>query len=91
MPSIHKIAARTERRCEPCEHLKRENMLCSRLYGITCDYVCHHPDAHNFGPLPSDPAKAARLGELRSKTAEHGRMIGRTDLQPDWCPLLKST
>lgn len=43
MPTTHNIPARTERRCEPCEHLKRENMLCSRLHGISCDYVCHHP------------------------------------------------
>jgi len=73
MPTTHNIPARVERHCEPCEHLKRENMLCSRLHGITCDYVCHHP-----GGLP------ARLGLGMS-----GRMIGRKDIQPEWCPLKK--
>ena len=87
MPSTHKLPARTEHHCEPCEHLKRENMLCSRLHGISCDYVCHHPEANESGPLPSDPEKAARIGELRAKAKEHGRFIGRRDLQPSWCPL----
>ena len=55
MPTTIKIPARTERHCEPCEHLKRENMLCSRLHGISCDYVCHHPDAR-WGMIGRDEA-----------------------------------
>lgn len=87
MPTTLNIPARHERHCEPCEHLKRENMLCSRLNGISCDYVCHHPEAHEWGKTPTDPKKAELMGQLRARLTESGRMIGRSDRQPQWCPM----
>jgi hypothetical protein len=87
MPTIHNIPARTERRCSPCEFLKQANMLCSRLHGITCDYLCHNPDAFDDTPLSTDPKIAAKQGAMRERMAKHGRMIGRDDIQPAWCPL----
>lgn len=62
MPTTNNIPARVERRCEPCEHLNKFNMICSRLNGISCDYACNHPSLE-------------------------WRLIGRSDKQPDWCPL----
>lgn len=87
MPTTINIPARRERKCEPCEHLRRQNILCSRLHGISCDYACGHPEA--FGPDPrlEDPAKAKLYGELVAHLKESGRVIGRNDKQPEWCPL----
>lgn len=73
MPSTIKIPGRTERRCTPCEHLRAENMICSRLHGITCDYVCYHPRYTVRGMIGLLPK---------------GQFIGKQDVQPDWCPLL---
>lgn len=91
MPTTHNIPAKTERHCEPCEYLKRTNMLCSRLHGITCDYVCKHPEAFDDEPLSDDPKIAAKQGEIRGRLLEHGREIGQRDLQPTWCPLRRET
>lgn len=63
-------------------------MLCSRLHGITCDYLCKNPQAFDDTPLSDDPRIAAKQGEMRSKMSEHGRQIGSNDIQPTWCPLL---
>jgi len=54
-------------------------------------YACMHPDA--FGPMPEGltPKQAAKWGELRGRNLEHGRDIGRTERQPEWCPLKPST
>jgi hypothetical protein len=79
MPSKINYPARTERHCEPCEHLKRENMLCSRLHGISCDYVCHHPDLKwrmigrndkqpDWCPLNGEPANSALARTDADKT-----------------------
>lgn len=87
MPTTHNIPARTERRCRPCEHLKQTNMICSRLDGITCDYVCRHPDSFGDEPLSEDQAIRDKQVVMRASSAQHGRFIGRDDIQPQWCPL----
>lgn len=51
------------------------------------DYNCMHPDAFGDMDLSDDPRIAAKQGELRAILTEHGRHIGKTELQPDWCPL----
>lgn len=66
-------------------------MLCSRLHGITCDYVCKHPEAFDDEPLSDDPKIAAKQGEIRGRLLEHGREIGTKDIQPNWCPLQRET
>lgn len=89
MPSTINHPARIERVCEPCEHLVRENILCSRLHGISCDFVCHHPGAHQWGELPSDQTEVKLMLRLRANMENHGRMIGKRSIQPDWCPLIR--
>lgn len=87
MPTTLKIPARTEHHCEPCAHLTRTNILCSRLHGITCDYVCKHPAVFDDEPLSADPKIAAKQGALRAQLLKYGRDIGQDDRQPEWCPL----
>jgi len=87
MPTKLNIPSRTENHCEPCEHHKCTAMLCTRIGpGGWREYVCKHPDA--FPPLPkdTDPEKARIIGKLEALQTE-GRHIGRTEKQPDWCPL----
>lgn len=86
MPSERTIPSRTERLCEPCPHHKMMNAF----YGHNSswrDFNCMHPDA--FKELTSDltPAQKAVLSKLDALRATEGRHIGRTDKQPDWCPL----
>ncbi len=88
MPTTFKIAAHTERRCEPCEFLKRTNMICSRLDGIKCDYLCMNSKCYGDLPVSKDETVAAKQISMRIKNAGHGRMIGKQDIQPSWCPLL---
>lgn len=84
MPSEFQHRARY---CHPCEHLQRENVVYGHDF-VRGNYVCHHPEAHDFGPLLQDPEKAAKQGEMRARLREHGRLISKhQDLQPEWCPL----
>lgn len=87
MPSIHTIPGRTERICEPCEFHK----LFNAFYGSDHswrDYNCMHPQAlDDIGALSSDPSIAAKQIEIRAWLKEHGRHIGKTERQPEWCPL----
>lgn len=87
MPTTYNIPSRTEHHCSPCEFLKQTNMICSRLHGITCDYVCKHPDCYGDEPLSEDLRIRDKQVVLRAQNAEHGRLIGDCDIQPDFCPL----
>lgn len=89
MPTKFEIPARRETHCEPCKYHKMFSAMMGGPGNVWRDYNCMHPDAHDFGPLPDKPELAAKAGELRAHLAEHGRHIGKTDLQPDWCPLRK--
>ncbi len=87
MPTIHRIAARTERHCQPCEFHKLTGMLHVRCGpGGYREYACTHP--HAFEPLPQriDPAKALIIAKLQAMNQD-GRPIGKTENQPSWCPL----
>lgn len=87
MPSEYHIAAHTERRCTPCEHLRFENACYGHDF-VRGTYVCHHPQANEFGPLSDDPQIAAKQGELRAGIAQYGREISKhRDCRPSWCPL----
>lgn len=89
MPTTFQIPARRERHCAPCEHHK-STMSCRGGPGNVWDnWVCMHPEAFNDKPLSDNPETAAKQKEIRARIAEHGRTIGKTDLQPSWCPLLK--
>ena len=92
MPSIVSIPGRTERRCKPCEF----HRIDSAFYGSDHSwqaFKCTHPQAMDDLALPDDPVKAEKILEMRKRIDEllgPGRHIGRTERQPDWCPLRKS-
>src|SRR5437763_13433931 len=88
MPRTFEIPSRRERHCEPCEHHKCVNAFYGSDHSWK-DYVCKHPEAYDDinEPLSDDPKIAAKQGELRAHLIEEGRHIGKTERQPDWCPL----
>lgn len=88
MPSEFRID-RVERHCRPCDHLKFENAIYGHDF-VRGNYVCHHPEAHEFDSLSDDPKIAAKQGELRASISKHGRFIGKKDTRPTWCPLLRT-
>lgn len=91
MPSAIRIPARTELRCYPCEHHKLTGALHVRCgEGGYRQYACMHPaafdDDRSFKPAPDPEAEKLRQ-RLIGKLLEQGRDIGKTEEQPDWCPL----
>lgn len=91
MPSTHNIPARTERVCEPCHYHKMFSAMMGQPGNVWRDYNCMHPEAFNDEPLSDDAKIAAKQGEMRGRMLEYGRHIGRTEKQPDWCPLRKES
>ena len=89
MPSIHTIPQRLEKRCEPCQYHKRA----SAFYGSDHswhEYKCTHPNALDELALPEDPVRRNTILVMRARVdglLGLGRHIGRTEKQPDWCPL----
>ena len=51
------------------------------------DYNCMHPEAYDDMPLAADQATRDKQLEIRGRLKAHGRHIGKTEKQPDWCPL----
>ena len=51
-----------------------------------------HPNAYDdiTPKLSDEPKIAAKQGELRARLMQRGRHIGKTEKQPDWCPLRKA-
>lgn len=54
------------------------------------DYSCQHPDAWE-PPTPEQMPHAELLGRMRESERSMcgGRMIGRTERTPQWCPYLR--
>ena len=76
MPTELNIPAKTEHRCSPCEYHKCIGALCVRQGpGGYREYVCQHPDAND------------ELTPLGRSLFGAGKYIGKTEKQPDWCPL----
>ena len=91
MPTKHNIPSRIENHCEPCEFHKCTGSLHVRIGpGGWREYSCTHPKA--FEPLPpqTDPEKARMYGRLEAMQKD-GRNIGKTENQPEWCPLKRAT
>lgn len=86
MPSIRQIPARIEKLCEPCEYHKRINAFYGHSHSWA-DYNCMHPDAFEEIPPLADPEKEKIRLKLLEDAQKYGRHIGRTELQPDFCPL----
>lgn len=93
MPRTIEIPHHMEHHCQPCEHLKFENAIYGHDF-VRGDYVCHHPEANEDGPLPDDPTIAAKVAALRQWIKDFGgggRLISKhNDHQPTWCPLRRS-
>lgn len=73
MPREFKIPSHTEHHCEPCEHHKCVGALYVRS---------------GNGSYKDYECRHPSLLHVVAGT-EYGRMIGRTENQPDWCPLKK--
>ena len=88
MPSTREIPAKIEKLCEPCKYHKRINAFYGHSHSWA-DYNCMHPKA--FVPIEKKDDNDVEKENLRIKINEesqkYGRFIGRTELQPDWCPL----
>lgn len=50
-------------------------------------FACMHPEAFDDGPPLSDPDKEMLRLRWKKIVARDGRNIGKTEKQPDWCPL----
>ena len=85
MPRIIEHPSRRQRVCEPCEFHRCIGALhVLSGAGGWRRYVCAHPEAfENTGNQ--------KLDEMRQhiSTFDGGRNIGKTESQPDWCPLLR--
>lgn len=89
MPSEHTIPSRRERLCEPCEFHKMVNAMFGGPGNVWRDYNCMHPEAFddlNDGPM-ADPEKEKLRQRIIGRMLADGRSIGKTERQPDWCPL----
>lgn len=88
MPTTINIPACRERHCEPCEFHKMTAALHVRSGGGGYRrYSCTHPEAFEPLHLTDDPEKNRIIEKLKAMQTE--RDIGKTDLQPNWCPLLR--
>lgn len=85
MPHTVHFPAHTKIHCEPCAHHKCTGSFLPRIgEGGWHHYICTHPEAY---ARSSDPG----VNEVHAawRALEGGRTIGRTEEQPDWCPLLR--
>ena len=52
------------------------------------EYACMHPASYDDIERPAlDPEKEKIRQRLIGRLLADGRHIGKTELQPDWCPL----
>jgi hypothetical protein len=83
MPHEFTIPAVLKRVCEPCEFHQCTGKLCGPPGGISwAQFQCTHPDAFE----KSDDDRV-NVMQARHFTIWGGRDIGRTEDQPEWCPL----
>lgn len=88
MPSTFEIPRRRERHCAPCEFHKMTAAMMGGPGNVWREYVCMHPEAFDdMVREPLLPEKETVRQRLIGAMLEHGRSIGRTERQPDWCPL----
>jgi hypothetical protein len=88
MPTKLNILAKSVTHCAPCEFHKSVNAFYGSDHSWR-DYNCMHPHAYdNLQEAPlADPEKEKLRQRLIGHLLEEGRNIGRTELQPGWCPL----
>lgn len=86
----HEVRERRYSVCEPCEYHHRVNAFYGSHHSWT-DWECRHPKADEALVLHSDltPAQNKVLQDIDDLTKREGRWIGRTEKQPEWCPLRK--
>lgn len=90
-PRTFTIPARRETTCSTCKYHHCFGALCTRSgSGGYRDYSCKHPKA--WDSMPADTPKQAELrGQMRESERNMcgGRLIGRTEQTPEWCPYLR--
>jgi hypothetical protein len=94
MPTKHSIPSRVENHCEPCEFHKCIGALYVRVGpGGWKEYSCSHPGA--FDDPDEKPLADAGKEQIRQRLIgsmlKEGRHIGKTEQQPSWCPLKRSS
>ena len=89
MPTKFNIPSRVEHHCSPCEfHVCTSSFHVRSGEGSWREYSCKHPDAPE--PLPEGGKHHNILVRILARELEEGRPIGRTELQPQWCPLKRN-
>jgi hypothetical protein len=89
MPTNFTIPARTERHCAPCEFHKMTAAMFGGPGNVWREYACMHPASFDDQPALDDPEKEKIRQRIIGGMLKDGRDIGRTESQPDWCPLLR--
>jgi hypothetical protein len=89
MPTQYNIPPKTEHHCSPCEYHKLTGALHVRCgEGGYRRYSCMHPEAFDdLDKIHPDPEKEKLRQRMIGAMLKEGRDIGKTELQPDWCPL----
>ncbi len=90
MPTKFEIPSRRVTHCAPCEFHKLTGSLHVRCgEGSWRQYSCMNPQA--FDDLDNVPQKDPEKEKLRQRMIgmmlTYGRDIGKTEEQPEWCPL----
>jgi len=90
MPTKQTIPARTETICRPCQYHKVVGSF--RGHDTAWDDCnCLHPHAYDDVDCILTPGERSEVAAVRKEldaiTQREGRSIGRTERQPEWCPL----
>jgi len=88
-PTRFTIPSRVTTRCGICEYHQCHSSLCTRSGSSGWrDYACSHPDAFKGEEVPGHEGLVAHI-EAIERQSYGGRLIGRTEETPDWCPFLR--
>lgn len=89
-PTRYSFPRRSETRCGTCKYHECHSALCTRIGpGGWRDYACSHPDAFKDEEVAGHPGLVAHV-EAIERQSYGGRLIGRTEATPEWCPFLRA-
>lgn len=93
-PQKYSIPRRSVTECGCCKHHVCHSSFHARSgSGSWRDYACSHPDAFKDESLVGVPTKenaASLVAHIAAIEKQNygGRLIGRTEATPNWCPYL---
>ena len=93
MPTKIEIPRRVETHCQPCLYHKLTSSFHVRSGpGSYREYACEHPDAFLFRHDGTEIDIKTRdlQAEIQRLQEREGRYIGKTENQPNWCPLKRT-